>query len=86
MALAYYRRINDVSFVPAYAGITLETGNVWDEQRVYELFPALRYSGSLFIGAETPLGPVYFSWGISDNGDNTAYFYIGNPFRVSRFD
>ena len=85
MTLAYYRRMNDVDFIPAYAGMTLEAGNVWD-MRSQIGFDDLRYSGSLFVGAETPLGPVYFAWGISDNGDNTAYFYIGNPFRVSRFD
>ena len=85
MTLAYYRRMNDVDFIPAYAGMTLEAGNVWD-MRSQIGFDNLRYSGSLFVGAETPLGPVYFAWGISDNGDNTAYFYIGNPFRVSRFD
>jgi NTE family protein len=46
----------------------------------------LRYSASLFVGAETPIGPVYFAVGHSDNGDSAAYFYVGNPFRINRFD
>ncbi len=84
-ALAYYRRLNDVQFAPVYAGLTLEAGNVWNSRDDMGL-DDLRYSGSLFLGAETPIGPIYFAVGHSDSGDSTAYFYVGNPFRVSRFD
>jgi NTE family protein len=45
----------------------------------------LRKSGSIFIGAKTPIGPVYLAWGYSDSGESTAYFYLGNPFRRIRF-
>jgi NTE family protein len=85
LTLAYYRRLNDFKLLPAFAGATLESGNVWDFKGDIG-FDDLRYSGSIFVGAETPIGPVYFAYGISDSGDNTAYFYVGNPFRVSRFD
>jgi NTE family protein len=81
--LALYRRLNDIDFIPAYAGVTLETGNVWLNRDAIGL-DDLRYSGSLFVGAETPIGPVYLAVGHSDNGDTTAYFYVGNPFRVTR--
>lgn len=83
--LAYYRRLNDIDFFPAYAGITLEAGNVWNSKDEMG-FDDLRYSGSIFVGAETPLGPVYLAVGHSDNGDTAAYFYVGNPFRVTRFE
>ena len=46
----------------------------------------LRYSGSLFVGADSPLGPAYLALGYGDAGDLAVYFYLGNPFRVSRFD
>lgn len=82
--LAYYRRLNNIDFLPAYAGITLEAGNVWNYADDIS-FSDLRKSGSIFVGAETPLGPVYLAWGYSDNGDNTLYFYLGNPFRRKRF-
>jgi NTE family protein len=68
----------------AYAGATLEAGNVWDFADEIG-FDSLRYSGSLFIGAESPLGPAYLAAGYSDSGDVAIYFYLGNPFRVSRF-
>ena len=83
--LAYYRRLNNFDIIPAYAGFTLETGNVWEFSDEIG-FNDLRYSASLFVGAETPIGPVYFAVGHSDNGDNAVYFYVGNPFRVRRFD
>ena len=82
--LVYFRKLNDVNLVPAYAGVTAETGNVWNLKDDIS-FDDLRYSGSLFIGAETPIGPVYFAWGKSDNGDSTFYFFLGNPFSGIRF-
>ncbi len=84
LSLAYHRRLNDIDFIPAYAGVTLETGNVWQTSDAIS-FSDLRYSSSIFIGARTPLGPVYLAWGYSDNGDSTLYFYLGNPFRTNRF-
>jgi NTE family protein len=84
VTLAYHRRLNEIDLLPAYAGVTLEAGNVW--QLADEMsFGDLRYSGSLFVGARTPLGPVYLAWGYNDNGESTIYFYLGNPFRRSQF-
>ncbi len=83
-SLVYLRRLNNIDILPAYAGITLEAGNVWNYADDVS-FGDLRKSGSIFVGAETPLGPVYLAWGYSDSGDNTLYFYLGNPFRRSRF-
>jgi NTE family protein len=84
-SVAYYRRLNDIRFLPVYAGVTLEAGNTWyfsDEVG----FDDLRYSGSIFIGAESPLGPLYFALGYSDSGDGAVYFYLGNPFRPNPLD
>jgi NTE family protein len=85
LSLALYRRLNDIQFFPAYAGLTIEAGNVWNLSRDIGL-DDLRYSGSLFIGAESPIGPVYLAAGYSDSGDAAVYFYVGNPFRPNRFD
>ncbi len=83
--LAYYYRLNNLKVVPAYAGFTVEAGNTWEFEDDIG-FDDLRYSGSLFVGVDSPIGPVYLAAGYSDNDDFAAYFYIGNPFRVSRFD
>jgi NTE family protein len=82
--LSFYRRLYGIEMLSAYAGATLEAGNVWDFADDIG-FDSLRYSGSLFIGAESPLGPAYLAAGYSDSGDVAIYFYLGNPFRVSRF-
>jgi NTE family protein len=84
-SLAFYRRLNEVRLLPAYAGLTLEAGNVWNTRSEVAL-DDLRYSASLFLGAESPLGPLYFAVGHSDSGDSAVYFYIGNPFRPNPFD
>jgi NTE family protein len=83
--LTYYRRLNNMDIFKTYAGFTLEAGNVWEFSDEIG-FDDLRYGASIFVGAETPIGPVYFAVGHSDNGDNAVYFYVGNPFRISRFD
>lgn len=83
--LVYFRNLADLKLAKAYAGATLEAGNVWNYKSDVDI-DDLRYSASIFVGAETPIGPLYFAFGHSDNGDSTAYFYLGNPFRVSRFD
>jgi NTE family protein len=82
--LAYYRRLNDIDILPVYAGVSLETGNVWHYSDDIS-FSDLRTSGSVYAGAETPLGPVYLAWGYSKGGDNTFYFYLGNPFGRKNF-
>ncbi len=84
-SLAYYRRLNDFELIPAYAGATLETGNFWDFSSQIA-FDNLRYSGRIFVGADTPIGPVYLAVGHSDNGETAVYFYVGNPFEGFRFD
>jgi NTE family protein len=36
-------------------------------------------AGSLFLAADTPLGPVYLAYGIAQDGNRTVYFYLGLP-------
>jgi len=84
VTLALYRRLNDIDVLPIYAGFTAEAGNVW--MRHDDIgFDGLRYSGSLFLGADTPIGPVYLAYGLADGGDNTFYFYLGNPWKTKRY-
>ena len=83
--LALYRRLNEVEFLPAYAGLTLEAGNVWNFRSEVAV-DDLRYSASMFIGAESPIGPLYFAIGHSDSGDTAVYFYVGHPFHGGRID
>ena len=82
--VAVYRRLNDINIFPVYAGFTLEAGNVWRLQSDVG-FDSLRYSGSVFLGANTPIGPIYLAYGYSDNHQSAFYFYLGNPWKASRY-
>jgi NTE family protein len=77
--LTLYRRLNEVKLAPFYAGITLETGNTWRSKSDISV-DNLLYSGSIFLGVDTPIGPIYFAWGRSSTNQNAVYFYLGNPY------
>ena len=74
-----YRRLNRNAWLPTYAGISLEAGNVWQDRDSVSAND-LRYAGALYAGAESPLGPLYLAWGLAEDGENTVYLYLGNPF------
>ncbi|MGD9842806.1 MAG: patatin-like phospholipase family protein [Steroidobacteraceae bacterium] len=65
--------------LPAYAGISFEAGNVWD-RRSDASFSSLRHHGSLFFGADTPVGPVYLAGGFDDKGKTAFYLFLGRSF------
>ena len=83
-SVALYRRLNEINVFPVYAGFTLEAGNVWQFESDVS-FSSLRYSASLFLGANTPIGPIYLAYGHSDNHQNAIYLYLGNPWKAGRY-
>jgi hypothetical protein len=38
------------------------------------------FRGSLFLGADTPIGPVYVGLGMGEGGKMTGFFYLGPAF------
>ncbi len=61
-----------------YLGGSLEAGRQWDG--IEELNPdKTRYGGSLFLGADTWLGPFYVGLGVSGEGDASGYVLLGKP-------
>lgn len=76
--LVYMRRINDIQFFKAYAGASVELGNVW--QTTDDLFDSPIVAGSAFIGADTPIGPVYLGYGHSEGGNSSLYLFLGPLF------
>jgi NTE family protein len=65
--------------VPVYLGASLEKGNVWDSRRDMS-FDSAKTNGSLFIGLDTLLGPVYFATGFDDEGGSAYYLFLGRTF------
>ena len=65
--------------VPGSIGLSLETGNAWEDGQGYDL-GELRYSGSLFWGFDTPLGAVMLAYGYADQGSRAVHLILGQPF------
>jgi NTE family protein len=81
--LIYYRRLNQQSILPTdlpvYLGASLEAGNTWffkDDARLDDLI----YAGSLFLGVDSPLGPVFLGVGVGENSQRALYLQIGQVF------
>ena len=80
----YYRQIGvDGSSgflnMPVYVGASLEEGNVWDRRQDIS-FNSARTNGSVFLGLDTILGPVYFALGLNDDGSSAYYLFLGRTF------
>ncbi|MDS4069437.1 MAG: patatin-like phospholipase family protein [Candidatus Competibacter sp.] len=79
--LIYMYRLDDASAaftIPLYAGGSLEVGGAWnelDDITLDSLIPA----GSLFLGADTPLGPLFLAGGVA-KGDASLYLMLGRLF------
>jgi len=62
--------------IPLYMGLSVETGNVWDDSSDISL-GSLLLAGSLFIGLDTPIGPFYLAQGFSSGGKSESYLFLG---------
>lgn len=61
-----------------YFGVGLDAGNVWQSGQ-HITAGSLQYGGSLFLGADTVLGPLYFGVGLGDDGNRTWFLFLGIP-------
>jgi NTE family protein len=64
---------------PAYLGVSVEAGNVWQTRDEVD-WSDLTAGGSVFLGAETPFGPVYLAAGLASGGETAFYLYLGKTF------
>lgn len=82
--LVYYRKIADLT--PAmgrgvYAGFSMEAGEVWNDHFRFE---NTTLAGSIFVGADTFLGPLSFGVGLAEGGNAAAYLQLAPLFRQGR--
>lgn len=82
-ALIYSYRLLDNNFgafkSPVYLGFSLERGNIWNEKSEIS-WDHMRSAGSIYVGSDTFLGPVYLAYGQVDSGDDSFYLMFGNTF------
>lgn len=74
---------------PIYAGGTLEYADIsFDlfEERAFDLATLAQreddqgFAGSLYLGGDTPIGPLYFGVGASEFGDTAVFLHFGRAF------
>ncbi len=78
--LTYYQRLaSSVGVARAlFVGGSLEAGNAWTERSDITL-RQLRGAGSLFVGADTGIGPLYLSIVSAPKGYTGLYLFLGRP-------
>lgn len=80
----YYRRMTnaDALFsVPLYLGGSLEAGGLWNQRR--DIGKNMIGAGSVFVGIDTFLGPIFLGYGYAQGGHNAAYLTFGSLLRTN---
>jgi NTE family protein len=77
--LTYYNRLARFRLLEGmYAGFSVEAGRVGKP-----LVPGgpegLLKSGSLFLGVDSPIGPLYLGYGRAADGNSSLYLFLGRP-------
>ena len=76
----YYHRILRSSVLEgAYSGFSLEAGRIGDPLVPGNSEEWLK-SASVFVGSDSPLGPLYLGYGRAQDGNSSFYLYLGRPF------
>ena len=81
--LIYWRKVAGHGLsalkIPVYVGTSYEAGNAWQKSADIG-FDSIISAGSVFIGADTYIGPLYFAYGFAEGGHNALYLYLGRTF------
>ena len=82
MRAVYYRRLTPRSYLPfdfpLYAGASLERGRAWNNDNEFD--SGYINAASIFIGFDTPLGPLNLSYGFNDDDQKALYLNLGQTF------
>ncbi len=81
-ALLLYYRISGTGGVVLKnlsIGISAEAGNTWEYQAPVTL-SSLKPAGSIYVIADTILGPFFIGYGRSGSKNNAAYLYLNRSF------
>jgi NTE family protein len=81
-----YRSLGNESALfslPFYVGASVEAGNVWASREEVSL-DSLIVAGSVFLGFESILGPVFIGYGRAEGGSDSVYLTFGSLIRTDR--
>ncbi|MGN5139052.1 patatin-like phospholipase family protein [Aeromonas sp. 164P] len=81
--LRYIYRVADNDFgalkMPLYLGGSLEQGGVWNKRADIGREGAFT-AGSVYVGVESFLGPVFLGYGMAEGGNDMFYLQLGSTF------
>lgn len=66
---------------PVYLGASLEYGGVWSDPDLRLKEAPLYRASSLFAGVNSPIGPIMFGYGRTEQNYDSVYFIIGTTFK-----
>lgn len=66
---------------PFYVGASVEYGGVWSDPDVDIDEAPLYTAGSVFAGVDSPIGPIMFGYGRTEQGFDSVYLIIGTAFK-----
>ena len=82
MRAVYFRRLTPRSYLPLdfplYLGASLERGRAWNNDNEFD--SGYINAASIFLGFDTPLGPLNFSYGFNDDNQKAVYLNLGQTF------
>jgi NTE family protein len=64
---------------PVYVGLSLEAGNTW-QRRGDISWGGSHKDVSLFLGLDTPVGPLFLGSGYDQSGNNAFFLFLGRTF------
>lgn len=80
--VVYYWRMTPRAFLPldfpVYLGASLERGRAWNEGNAFD--SGYINAGSVFLGYDTPLGPLNIGYGVNDEDEQALYLDLGRSF------
>jgi NTE family protein len=62
-----------------YVGGSFEAGQAWEHRKDFDTSD-LRYGASVYVGADTALGPMFLTVSRADGGRQAVNLFIGRPF------
>nr|WP_225874278.1 patatin-like phospholipase family protein [Vibrio algicola] len=65
---------------PVYLGASLEYGGVWVDPNKKLDTDSMYFSGSLFTGIDSPVGPIMLAYGQTEQGFESVYLIVGSSF------
>ncbi|MHA2939455.1 patatin-like phospholipase family protein [Vibrio sp. RC27] len=66
---------------PVYLGASYEYGGVWSSSNLSLSKAPLFNAGALFAGIDSPVGPIMFGYGRTENSYDSIYLVVGASFK-----